>query len=58
MYNTTTQGITKFSDYTKDEIKRMLMTPHKPRYNNQIWEDSNVTLPTNFDWRDQGNIKS
>jgi len=55
-FNTTTQGITKFSDRTREEIKRMMMKSHKPRYNTQIWEDVKSNAPTQYDWRDQGAV--
>lgn len=56
-YNTTTQGVTKFSDRTRQELSGMFMRSHKPRYTTKIWEDVNTTaLPTTFDWRDKGAV--
>jgi len=55
-FNTTSQGVTKFSDYTREEIKRMLSRSHKPRYNTQIWEEPTKALPDHFDWREKGAV--
>jgi hypothetical protein len=51
-YNTTSQGITRFSDWTKEERAKLLMKSRKPRLNTQMWEKPPKNLPERFDWRD------